>query len=46
MAVKKFVGRENWAGSKVAGMKATFFLSFFTQPGATYWPHKMKIKIL
>ena len=25
MAVKNFVFRENWVGSKVAGMKTTFF---------------------
>ena len=25
MAVKNFVFRENWVGSKVAGMKKTFF---------------------
>ena len=28
MAVKNFVFRENWVGSKVAGMKTTFFAIF------------------
>ena len=28
MAVENFVFRENWAGSKVAGMKTTFFAIF------------------
>ena len=28
MAVKSFVFRENWVGSKVAGMKITFFAIF------------------
>ena len=28
MVVKKFVFRENWIGSKVAGMKTTFFAFF------------------
>ena len=28
MAVKNFVFRENWVGSKVAGIKATFFAIF------------------
>ena len=28
MAVKKFVFRENWVGSKVAGTKTTFFAIF------------------
>ena len=46
MTVKNFVFRKDWVGSKVAGMKATFFLSFFTQPGPTYWPHKTKIRNL
>ena len=30
MAVKDFVFRENWAGSKVADLKTTFF--------AIFWP--------
>ena len=28
MAVKNFVFRENWVGSKVAGIKTTFFAIF------------------
>ena len=28
MAVKNFVFRENWVGSKVAGVKTTFFAIF------------------
>ena len=28
MAVKNFVFSENWVGSKVAGMKKTFFVIF------------------
>ena len=28
MAVKNFVFRENWVGSKVAGMKTNFFAIF------------------
>ena len=28
MAVKNFVFRENWVGSKVTGMKTTFFVIF------------------
>ena len=28
MAVKNFVFRENWIGSKVVGMKTTFFAIF------------------
>ena len=28
MAIKNFVLRENWVGSRVAGMKTTFFAIF------------------
>ena len=28
MAIKNFVFRENWVGSKVTGMKTTFFAIF------------------
>ena len=41
MAVKNFVFRENWVGSKVAGME-TIFLPFLTQPGPTFGPEKPK----
>ena len=34
MAVKNFVFRENWVGSKVAGMKTIFFAIF--DPTLTY----------
>ena len=34
MAAKKFVFREKWVGSKVAGMKTTFFAIFDTT-----WTH-------
>ena len=43
MAVKNFVFRENWIGSKVAGMKQPF-LPFLTQPGPTFWPKKAWIR--
>ena len=45
MAVKNFVFRENWVGSKVAGME-TIFLPFLTQPGPTFWPRKAQINNL
>ena len=35
--------RENWVGSKVAGMKT--ILAFLTQPGSTSWPQKVQIRI-
>ena len=43
MTVKNFVFRENWVGSKVAGVKTTF-LPFLTQPGPTFWPHNGQIR--
>ena len=39
MAIKNFVFRENWVGSKVAGMKTTFL----TQPGPTFWTEKAQL---
>ena len=44
MAVKNFIFKGNSVGSKVAGMKTTFFLSFLTQPGTTFWPQKAQIR--
>ena len=44
MANKSFVFRENWVGSKLAGMKTTFFLPFLTQPGPKFWPQKAQIR--
>ena len=41
MAIKNFVFKENWVGSKVAAMKT--FLPFLTQPGPTFWPQKAQI---
>ena len=41
MAVKNFVFRKNYVGSKVAGMKTT--LSFLNQPAPTFWPQKAQI---
>ena len=37
MAVKNFVFRENWVGSKVPGMKTVFF-AILTQPGPNIGP--------
>ena len=34
MAVKNFNFKENWVGSKVTGMKATFFVIFYAT-----WTH-------
>ena len=47
MAVKNFVSRENWVGSKVAGMKTTFFTIFdptFTHSLAPEGPNKEFLK--
>ena len=43
MAVKNFVFRENWVGSKMAGMKMTFFAIFDTT-GPIVWPQKAQIR--
>ena len=39
VAVKNFVFRENWVGSKVAGIKATFFAIFDST-----WTHILVLK--
>ena len=47
MAVKNFVFREDWVGSKVAGMKTTFFVIFdptWTHILASKGPHKEFLK--
>ena len=44
MAVKNFSFKENWVGSKVTGMKATF-LSFFKQPGPTFLSQTVQTRI-
>ena len=40
--MKNFVFRENWVGSKVAGMKTTS--PFLMQPEPTLWPQKVQIR--
>ena len=47
MAVKNFVFSENWVGSKVAGMKRTFFVIFdptWTHSLAPKGPNKEFLK--
>ena len=45
MAVKNFVFKENWVGSKVAGMKTAFFAIFDpTWPRPIIWPQKTQIR--
>ena len=43
MAVKNFVFRENWVGSKVPGMKTVFF-AIFDPTWTQYWPNKARIR--
>ena len=47
MTVKNYVFRENWVGSKVAGMKTTFFAIFdltWTKIMASKGPNKEFLK--